>query len=333
MSKHKLTFSENLPTNQIKRLDYIDALKGFVILLVVMGHVLACNYPDFREALASNAQGMMLWKIIYSFHMPLFMFCFGFVFHKSKDFFSTRNSFTLIFKRFKGLMIPYISMGFISFLLIDKFFIYWYLYCLFVFYIITNIIEWIMFRFKCWTICVDSLFLLVTSFIFMLLRGKLSQFEELPLIDLEHFSLYFYFILGIVIRRHNLHNVVQSRNIFFSISIVLFFGLTLAKFQGILFPLSSVVYLLISLSAISCLLFFFQANECKGKIFSLLQKCGNYTLEIYVLHVFFYVSIPWGGFRFFTLQNVVRSATCNFITFFCGHNRYLFCDNKFYIKK
>lgn len=280
---------------QTKRLDYIDALKGFAILLVVMGHVLAGNYFNFREALASNAQGVILWKIIYSFHMPLFMFCSGFVFHKSKDFFSTSNTFTLIFKRFKGLIVPYISMGFISFLLIDRFFIYWYLYCLFVFYVLTIFFEWIMFHFKWWTIRIDSLFLLAISFLFLLLHGRFSQFEWPPLIDIGHFSLYFYFILGMIVRRYELHNFIQSRNIVFSISIVLFFGLTLTKFQGISFPLCSVLYLLIPLSAISCLLFFFQTSQSKGKFFSLLQKCGNFTLEIYVLHIFFYVSIPWKG--------------------------------------
>ena len=212
MSNHKLTFCDNRLTNQVKRLDYIDALKGFAILLVVMGHVLACNYPDFREALASNVQGMMLWKIIYSFHMPLFMFCSGFVFNKSRDFFSTRNTFTLIFKRFNGLIIPYISMGFISFLLIDRFFIYWYLYCLFVFYVITVVFEWTMFHFKWWSIRIDSLFLLTISFMLMLLCKKFSQFGWLPLIDIGHFSLYFYFILGMIVRRHELHNFIQSRN-------------------------------------------------------------------------------------------------------------------------
>ena len=295
MQSLNLTIRENQVQNSVKRLDYIDALKGFAILLVVMGHVLACNYSNFREALASNVQGVMLWKIIYSFHMPLFMFCSGFVFHKSKDFFSTKNTLTLIFRRFKGLIIPYISMGFISFLLIDRFFIYWYLYCLFVFYAITVVFEWTMFHFKWWTIRIDSLFLLATSFLFLLLHGKFSQFEWLPLIDLGHFSLYFYFILGMIVRRHELHNFIQSHNIFFSISIVLFFGFTLANFHGISFPLSGLFYLLIPLSAISCLLFFFQANQNKGKIFPLLQKCGNSTLEIYVLHVFFYISIPWGG--------------------------------------
>lgn len=277
---------------QIKRLDYVDAIKGFAILLVVMGHILACSYGNFYEALASNAQGTMLWKIIYSFHMPLFMFCSGFVFYKSRDFFSTKNTFSLLVKRFKGLMIPYTTMGLISHILIGRFFIYWFLYCLFVFYLLTLIVEWIMFRFKWWTLRVDSIFLGIASFLFMVLAGKFGQFQRLPLLDVGHFSLYFWFVLGIVSRRHAWHRILQSRNLIFSSCLFLFFSLILIKFSSISLPLLN---RLIPFTAIVVVLYYFQVCSKQNYVFALLKKMGVHSLEIYVLHIFFYISLPWIG--------------------------------------
>lgn len=54
-----------------KRLDYIDKLRGFAILLVVMGHLY----------LPYTAQGNShpVAEMIYSFHMPLFFFISGYL--------------------------------------------------------------------------------------------------------------------------------------------------------------------------------------------------------------------------------------------------------------
>lgn len=51
------------------RISYIDQLKGIAILLVVLGHVIGYN----------NCEDSFLWRFIYSFHMPLFMFISGYV--------------------------------------------------------------------------------------------------------------------------------------------------------------------------------------------------------------------------------------------------------------
>jgi fucose 4-O-acetylase-like acetyltransferase len=50
---------------------YLDVLKGFAILMVVLGHSLQTFVPN--EQFDNN----LLFRIIYSFHMPLFMFLAG----------------------------------------------------------------------------------------------------------------------------------------------------------------------------------------------------------------------------------------------------------------
>jgi fucose 4-O-acetylase-like acetyltransferase len=76
-----------------KRLDYIDYTKGFGILLVILGHIYDTSNP------------IKIW--LYSFHMPLFFIISGF--------FAKNIKFKVLFKKkFKSLIIPYISFGIIT---------------------------------------------------------------------------------------------------------------------------------------------------------------------------------------------------------------------------
>lgn len=59
------------------RLVWIDSLKGWLMLLVVMGH--AIQYCMNAGECESN----YWWNLIYSFHMPAFMALSGFVNYRS----------------------------------------------------------------------------------------------------------------------------------------------------------------------------------------------------------------------------------------------------------
>ena len=63
-----------------KRIEYIDSLKGVAIFLMVMGRVLSRQYSSWEIALNEHPRNaMLLWRLIYSFHMPLLMFCSGLI--------------------------------------------------------------------------------------------------------------------------------------------------------------------------------------------------------------------------------------------------------------
>lgn len=79
-----------------QRVEYIDILKGFGIILVVLGHV----------TLNSD-----LYHFIYAFHMPLFFIISGMFLHDKPGF---------IRKQAKSLFLPYISFGLLTYL-------YWWL--------------------------------------------------------------------------------------------------------------------------------------------------------------------------------------------------------------
>lgn len=55
-----------------KRLVWADSLKGWLIILVVLGHAI-------QNTLGVECDNDHLWNIIYSFHMPAFMAISGFL--------------------------------------------------------------------------------------------------------------------------------------------------------------------------------------------------------------------------------------------------------------
>ena len=72
------------------RIEYIDAVKGFAILLMVMAHTIGWNFSDWTfltrditELSVGELNAGVIWKLIYSFHMPLFFVISGYFTYKS----------------------------------------------------------------------------------------------------------------------------------------------------------------------------------------------------------------------------------------------------------
>ncbi len=78
----------------MKRIEWVDSLKGFGIFCVTFGH-LACNY--------------LLETHIYSFHMFLFFFLSGFLHSNSQG-----NFKKYIIKKTKALFVPFLLWNFLS---------------------------------------------------------------------------------------------------------------------------------------------------------------------------------------------------------------------------
>ena len=55
-----------------KRLNWVDSLKGLLIILVILGH-------SIQYTIGNACYFNHLWNIIYSFHMPAFMAVSGFL--------------------------------------------------------------------------------------------------------------------------------------------------------------------------------------------------------------------------------------------------------------
>lgn len=82
-----------------KRITWLDAAKGYGILLVIFAHV---DYSYLRN-------------IIYTFHMPLFFYLSGYVFSQKESF----GSF--FWSKVRRIIIPYFCLG-IPMIIFD---VYW----------------------------------------------------------------------------------------------------------------------------------------------------------------------------------------------------------------
>lgn len=88
-----------MPTQQRGRSLYLDYAKAIGILLVVVGH--ARFFGDAQWAATLN-------EVIYSFHMPLFLFVSGYVYIR----FSSSDGYAAtVRKKTRRLMVPYLAMS------------------------------------------------------------------------------------------------------------------------------------------------------------------------------------------------------------------------------
>lgn len=100
--------NDSVTSNSSPHNKQVSIAKGIAILLMVIGH---SGCPE------------VLGRFIYYFHMPLFFFVSGFLF---KDYYLV-NKKEFIWKRFKGLLIPFFKWS-VIFLVLHNVFYAWHFY-------------------------------------------------------------------------------------------------------------------------------------------------------------------------------------------------------------
>ncbi|APC41519.1 acyltransferase family protein [Clostridium estertheticum] len=81
-----------------KRNETLDILKGIAILSVILGHAV-------QRGLVYNFDSTIIWRVVYSYHMPLFVLLSGFTLYLSNP---TYN-FEWVKRKFYRLIVPLIS--------------------------------------------------------------------------------------------------------------------------------------------------------------------------------------------------------------------------------
>ena len=265
-----------------QRLFYVDALRGFAILLVIIGHLPLCFYKDVDVS--------PLHHLVYVFHMPLFMMISGWVLNF--------ESFSLG-KRFK-VLIPFFFFGILYSLLIGCSvfgFIeneakcgYWFLWAISIFFLFLYIIRLSKMNPVLGMVITEVIFLLLHFFFHRTTIGTTISTDSL-------WRLWPFFSLG-VLKSVWFDWIRQRTKLAFSlcaitICLVLFIGIYYNLFDtywpcGILrlimaFPICIMLVLL----------FYYTEMKCKNKSFAIkgcLKRMGNEigtnTLQIYVLHYF-----------------------------------------------
>lgn len=190
---------------ETKRIEYIDIAKGIAIFFVVMGHILANFYNDYRVTLEFGEKNdMLLWRFIYLFHMPLFMFISGFVvFNPFKTY-----TWNLFGKRLLGYIIPYIIMGLLLVYFYRGAFVfnpmpegYWYLKTLMQFSVVLFVLQLLFAKVQNNEMRNGLVVITFVSIFYVIKHCYPVNLEYF--VDPNHMSMFIYFIIGWLLRRYS----------------------------------------------------------------------------------------------------------------------------------
>ena len=202
-----------------QRLVYIDQLKGFAILMVVMGHVLQFCFRESEPSLTSN--------VIVSFHMPLFAFLSGLMF---TALYKPKEIWLKFLKQSHKLLFPFISFLFIYAYTIrpDENMVthpfklgLWYLLFLWQCYLLTHIYNTLIFRHaisknRSIQLALDIVWLIVAYICFKFLFTHLGN-DTAGMLGIIHlYKLYSFFFLGSLIKKYLFFELLFGKSRFWA---------------------------------------------------------------------------------------------------------------------
>ncbi|MCR4781360.1 MAG: acyltransferase [Lachnospiraceae bacterium] len=90
-----------------RRIRYIDEVRGFAIFLVILGHAIGSIPAEI-----GGSENNLIWKVIYTFHMPLMFMVSGMV---SSDWAEVNFSKVKkqVLKNLVGIYLPYVIWGYV----------------------------------------------------------------------------------------------------------------------------------------------------------------------------------------------------------------------------
>lgn len=306
-----------------KRIEYIDQIKGLAIFLVVLAHIMAWTYQSWEVALQHKSVAPMLWwRIIYSFHMPLFFCVSGYLCSIKKGY------TTFVKNKIKTLIIPFVSFFILSGV-INKSLTYgggpWFLKTLFIFVMIYAISHLLLKIAR----SQNSLILIIVMLILFLAirRGVYYLNSEIlkEIIDIRHLSNFNYtgFLLGVFLKEFKYIYEKIKKEKAFSFFIIIYIVLFVLKLQwNITFQWD---FVFIEISAIMAVWLFFDLRQSKlitnknlrmQKITNrILEKMGRYSLHIYLLHGYFQIrNIDFGQYLLSLADKNVNSLSITLCT-------------------
>lgn len=284
-----------------QRLNYIDRLKGFTILFVVMGHLIV--------------QRDIIYELISSFHMPLFIFLSGYVA-------SSPSSFSIISGKFRKLMFPFFVVGTCHVLFLKASFIhallstykagYWYLYVLFCFYIFLIPFKWNKVKgFK--GIIIDFIIAIIIFCILLFLHKVTAPNPSNDLFSIGQFVQYWpFFIIGFFCKKYDVVRKLYDYNIIYGIALVLYLTFFIFYINGYAY-----LYKFLAIMAITCLIYLFYSHEHLNNVFeNELSRFGKNSLDIYIFHFFLLktLNIKSFGVWFYQSENILLESM--FLIFF-----------------
>lgn len=281
------------------RIEYIDAMRGFSMILVVFGHVLLMmGFPTNSTILGS---------ILLTFRMPLFFFVSGFFAYRTMDKWTSKLTKSVLKRKVQAQIVCTLVFYSIFQLchsqspllfLNNGFSWFWFTIVLFQMFIIYLIAALLEHKFKK---PIVPGFLIVTALILFFIHVKYpsQHFRAWIILEWYYLTEYFqFFVFGVLVRKYyqiflKFIEKDSAKTVIILSYIILLF--CVYGFDGKLSILNSSIYNLFNMVLVryAGLLTIFILFSFNQKYFSdeykparWLRLVGRRTLDVYMLHVF-----------------------------------------------
>lgn len=294
---------------QTKRIEFIDALRGFTMILVVYQHL---------ETYGCGMAETVICQLLMNFRLPLFFFISGYLAYKASQQWTVKSLFNNISKKIKIQLIPALLFGLIytyfrvntSFIVFIKSPIklgYWFTLVLLYFFIILYVSSYISQKSKkiknkggglVAILCVISVCLFSLKLIFRYTPNLSIVYDSLSLY--RAFTYFPFFTFGVIakIYQDKFHKIFDNK--FYSAVIITLFtcififrtcmigeDLIPHSIGSVIDPL---LLILNGILGITIVYNFFRKYQDsftqQTKLGNTLQYIGRRTLDIYLLHFF-----------------------------------------------
>ena len=318
-----------------KRIEYIDALRGLTMILVVFGHIeMTCfgfNNPAFTNT----------GSFLISFHLPLFFWISGFIAYRTNTKWDLHTFLIASYKKAITLLSPafligilytyiYLNKGFLEFLTHNGKHGYWFTIALFEIFLIVYAVNTFLYNRdpQIHKRRISIALIILSGCLFLAkiaLKINPTLYEIANILSFHHSFNYFqYFAFGYICSMYKeVFNKILESKIFSTIIIILFAVLFYIK-RCYISELTNDsmniwrmldIFLEMIIGYLGLLVMYNTFNKYQDsftadkKIGKTLQFIGKRTLDIYILHYFFLPHIPEVGNMLLAGNKVILELT------------------------
>lgn len=309
--------------SQDKRLIWADSLKGWLMVLVVIGHVI--------QTVSGEAMNdSHLWNIIYSFHMPAFMAVSGWLAYREVIQYTYQES---LLRRARQLLIPYCvwslfslsvrgnnSLASLADILLKPDSFFWFLWVLFFICALFILTQWISEHFH-----INEIFILLLLCVSLMCIMVITEFR---LFGFQFISYYFlFYTLGYCIHKYP---KIQIKNKLILLLLVIIWAVLawswkmheLPDWIPLIphLPLSLLQYVYRGLTAFIAISFILNSAHLflnsKSGVNGLMAKLGKVSLGLYIVHLLLMELIVMGITSIIPSLSVTMTEVLTFVIVF-----------------
>lgn len=276
-----------------KRIEYIDAMRGFTMILVIYSHVCMFCFGDYFMAFN---------KVLFLLRLPCFFFISGWLFYKIGRLWDTSTVRQIISHKFMVQIIP--TVIFLALHERTQFFHqlgafkggYWFTFALFVYFVLFTLTAWLVKKYCTVVLLISAFIISVTAYWYDASYHRIAHQlgwgrELLGFMGFVTWRYYLFFVLGAMAKKYFDRFLMLTDRHEVQSAVVGTFCLMAVlpvtdnwSWAYIRFGLSGICGMVMVFTFFRYFASWFSKKRVLGRC---LQYVGTRTLDIYLLHFFF----------------------------------------------